>query len=88
LCGIVRFLVQRMNIHIPTRYLVYTGLAVAAGLAYWYLKSNGIWDSWFSPSGALIPVGQTQPVVAQPQQSSGGFSIPGSGVTPGSGYVN
>jgi len=75
-----------MNIHIPTKYLVYGGLAIAAGLAYWYLKSNGIWDSWFSPSGALIPVGPS-PAVAQPTQQ-GGFSIPGAGVTPSPGYVN
>jgi hypothetical protein len=76
-----------MTIHIPTKYLVYGGLAIAAGLAYWYLKSNGIWDSWFSPSGALIPVG---PTAAQPAatQQQGGFNIPGAAVTPKSGYVN
>ena len=76
-----------MTFHIPTRYLVYGGLAIAAGLAYWYLKSNGIWDGWFSSSGQLIPCGTAQPMVQQ-QQKTGGFSIPGAGVTPSSGYVN
>lgn len=74
-----------MTIHISTKYLVYGGLAIAAGLAFWYLKSNGIWDQWFNAKGELIPC-PPKPQLANPQQ---GFSIPGSdAVTPASGYVN
>jgi hypothetical protein len=62
-----------MNIHIPQKYLWYGGLAVAAGLAYWYLKSNGYWDTWFSPQGNVIPVGANPAAVPQTQ----GLMVPG-----------
>ncbi len=72
-----------MTIHIPSKYLWYGGLAIAAGVAYWYLKSNGYWDTWFNAQGAVIPVGPT----AAPPTS--GFSVPGADLqTPAAGYVN
>lgn len=73
-----------MTITIPKSYLVYGGLAIAAGLAFWYLKSNGYWDQWFNAAGQVVPVGP-QPA-AQPQPAS---VIPGAQMqTPTSGYVN
>jgi hypothetical protein len=69
-----------MTIHIPKEYLIYGGLAIAAGLAYWYLKSNGYWDTWFSASGNVIPVGP----IAQPQVAT----IPGTDAPIATGYVN
>jgi hypothetical protein len=74
-----------MTIHIPTRYLVYGGLAVAAGLAYWYLKSNGYWDQWFNAKGNVIPVG---PQAQSVPPASAGLVVPGAQYTPSSGYVN
>ena len=72
-----------MTIHIPTRYLVYGGIAVAAGLAYWYLKSNGYWDQWFNSAGQVIPAG---PQTAVPPAAAG--LIAPEGYSPSSRYVN
>jgi hypothetical protein len=72
-----------MNIHIPTKYLWYGGLAVAAGLAFWYLKSNGYWDQWFNASGQLIPAGPA----AQPTPPAAEPIVPGTqSYTPPSGF--
>ena len=62
-----------MHIHIPKHYLIMGGVAVAAGLAFWYLKANGYWDSWFAPTQPApepVPATQTQPGLA------GGFNFP------------
>ena len=77
-----------MNIHIPKSYLIYGGLAIAAGLAYWYLKSNGYWDSWFNAQGQVIPAGPMAPV-PDPQPPQDSSLIPGAsmGGQP-TGYVN
>jgi hypothetical protein len=75
-----------MNIHIPKEYLWYGGLAIAAGLAYWYLKSNGYWDTWFNAQGNVIPVGP-QPVAPVAQPSNGFQNVPGFD-QPVSGVVN
>ena len=71
-----------MTIHIPTKYLVYGGLAVALGLGYWYLKSQGYWDQWFNAQGNLIPVGPA------PAANPPAVSVPGVSPTPSSQYVN
>lgn len=75
-----------MTIHIPTKYLVYGGIAIAAGLAYWYLKQAGYWDQWFSPSGSVIPVGPSAP--ASVPQAGADSIIPGAYAATSSGYVN
>lgn len=64
-----------MTIHIPKEYLIWGGVAVAAGLAYWYLKSNGYWDTWFNSAGQVIPAGP-QPSSSSTQLQTGA-SIPG-----------
>jgi hypothetical protein len=61
-----------MNIHIPQKYLWYTGAAVAIGLAYWYLKSTGVWDTWFNAQGNVIPVGANPAA----QQQTQGLMVP------------
>lgn len=74
-----------MTIKIETKYLIYGGLLLAAGAAYWYLKSQGYWDTWFNAQGNVIPVG------ALPTPQPQGFQVPGvtpSADTPKSGYVN
>ena len=73
-----------MTIHIPTKYLWYGGLAVAAGLAYWYLKSNGYWDTWFNAAGNVIPAGP----MPNATQSQTGAMIPGSQTEGNLGMVN
>lgn len=66
---------KTIKFEIPTKYLVYGGLAVAAGLAYWYLKSNGYWDQWFSQSGAVVPAGPSNQPQAGAAPST--FAVPG-----------
>jgi hypothetical protein len=73
-----------MTIHIPKQYLWYGGIAIAAGLAYWYLKQAGYWDQWFNAAGQVIPVGpQPQPVQTQDQSI-----VPGANLQPSSMAVN
>jgi hypothetical protein len=74
-----------MTFHIDKKYLWIGGAAVAAGLLYWYLKSSGIWDSWFNSAGNLVPAPPVEQTAApgaanqpgpqqQPDQPSG-FSL-------------
>lgn len=56
-----------MNINIPKQYLIWGGVAIGAGLLFWYLKSSGIWDSWFNAAGQLVPAPPVSP--ADPQTS-------------------
>lgn len=64
-----------MNIKIPKEYLIWGGVAVALGVAYWWLKSSGTWDRLFSPP---VPpaVPAPAPVIPQQQpQQSDGFEL-------------
>lgn len=75
-----------MTIHIPKQYLWYGGIAAALGLAYWYLKANGIWDSWFNSQGQLVPAPPVQPSGGGGQGV--GFTFPAAQVQPRAPGVN